>query len=50
MMAICRSAAHGGQVAVPLQDGPSEMEELKKALSDAPVLLSMEENRKEYLG
>lgn len=50
MMAICRSAAHGGQVALPLADGPAEMEELKKALSDAPVLLSMEENRKEYLG
>ena len=50
MMAICRSAAQGGQVAVPLEEGPPELEELRRRLPDSPVLLSTEENRREYAG
>ncbi|MGQ9924286.1 MAG: hypothetical protein ACUVSM_10220, partial [Armatimonadota bacterium] len=50
MMAICRSAARGGQIAIPLEDGPPELEELRERMPDSPVLLSTEENRKEYLG
>jgi len=48
MMALCRSVVQRGQVALPLQDGPPEIEELAKVIPDKPVLLSMEENRKEY--
>jgi predicted dehydrogenase len=49
MMATLRSAAVGGQVALPLSPGEPELEALKKVLSDRPVLLSGEFNRKEYL-
>lgn len=48
MMGICRSVVQRGQVALPLAPGDSELEALKDALPDAPVLLSMEANRKEY--
>jgi len=50
MMGICRSVVARGQIALPLSDGPAELEELAKVLPDKPVLLSMEENRKEYPG
>jgi predicted dehydrogenase len=48
MMALCRSAAHGGQVALPLAGARDELAELKKAMSGAAVLLSMAANEKEY--
>jgi predicted dehydrogenase len=47
-MAMCRSALQGGQVALPLDPGPAEIEELKKKLSDRKVMLSSEVNAKEY--
>ena len=48
MAGMCRSIVERGQVALPLGDGPAEMDELAKVLPDKPVLLSMEANRKEY--
>jgi len=50
MMGICRSVVERGQIALPLGDGPAEIDDLKFILPDKPVLLSCEENRKEYLG
>jgi hypothetical protein len=47
-MAIIRSAVGGGQVKLPLGPGEPEIESLKRALADRPVLLSGEFNRKEY--
>jgi predicted dehydrogenase len=49
MMALCRSAAGGGQVALPLTSGANELELLRASLSDRKVLLSMAANAKEYL-
>lgn len=49
MMGFCRSAAQGGQVALPLEDGAPEIDALEAAMSDAPPLLSMEANRDEFL-
>ena len=48
MMGICRSVVQRGQIALPLEDGPPEIEELAKALPARPVRLSTEGNRKEY--
>ncbi len=48
MMGICRSVVQRGQIAMPLGDGPSELDELAKVVPDTPVLLSSPENRKEY--
>ena len=48
MMGMLRSAARGGQVALPLTDGADELEELKKAVSSAPLQVTLEESRKEY--
>ncbi len=48
MMGFCRSAAKGGQVALPLAEGADEIEMLKAALPEAKVLLSMAANAKEY--
>jgi predicted dehydrogenase len=48
MMALCRSAATGGQVALPLTSGADEIQMLKDAVPDRKVLLSMAENAKEY--
>ena len=48
-MALCRSAANGGQVALPLTDGAKELDLLKASLADRKVLLSMAANAKEYL-
>jgi len=50
MMGLLRSAAEGGQVAMPLEDGPAELDELAKVLSDKPVIPTTEETRKEYFG
>jgi predicted dehydrogenase len=48
-MALCRSAAVGGQVALPLTEVADEIGLLRAHLSDRPVLLSMQANAKEYL-
>ncbi len=48
MMALCRSAANGGQVALPLTSGADEIQMLKDTVPDRKVLLSMAENAKEY--
>ncbi len=48
MMAFCRSAAEGGQVAIPLVGAADELAMLKAALPRRKVLLSMPANAKEY--
>jgi len=49
MMACCRSAAQGGQIALPLTSADNEIEMLKSALPPRQVLLSMPANAKEYI-
>ncbi|HEY1206772.1 MAG: Gfo/Idh/MocA family oxidoreductase [Bryobacteraceae bacterium] len=49
MMALCRSAATGGQVALPLTDGADEVAMLTTSLADRRVLLSGPVNAKEYV-
>jgi predicted dehydrogenase len=49
MMGIMRSAANGGQVAMPLADGPNELELLRANLPDVPVIANPV-NVKEFLG
>jgi predicted dehydrogenase len=48
MMAMCRSAVHGGQVALPLQDGADELAALRDALPDARVLLGSPDHAQEF--
>jgi len=48
MMAMVRSAALGGQVALPLASGMDELALLKEKLPEAKVLLSFSGNQKEY--
>ena len=48
MMAFCRSAAEGGQVALPLASGGDEIEMLRAAVPQRKVLLAMAANAKEY--
>jgi predicted dehydrogenase len=48
MLAMQRSAAEGGQVALPLTSGTDEQALLKAKLADRPVLVSCEQNRKEF--
>ncbi len=48
MLALQRSAAQGGQVALPLTNGADEQVLLKTRLADRPVLVSNEQNRKEF--
>ena len=50
MMALCRSAAQGGQVALPLVGEANEIEMLKASVPDRKPLLSMAANAKEYGG
>jgi predicted dehydrogenase len=38
MMGILRSSANGGQIALPLEDGPAELEELAAKMPDTPVI------------
>ena len=49
MMGMLRSAARGGQVTLPLLDGANEIEELRRAISGAPLQVTLEESRKEYM-
>ncbi len=48
MLAMQRSAVEGGQVALPLTTGADEQALLKAKLSDRPVLVSCEQNKKEF--
>jgi len=48
MLAMQRSAMGGGQVALPLSAGADEQALLKAGLADRPVLVSCEQNRKEF--
>lgn len=48
MMALVRSATSGGQVALPLADGPHELPALQAALDPRPPLASLAANLKEY--
>jgi predicted dehydrogenase len=48
MLALQRSAAEGGQVALPLTTGADEQALLKAKLSDRPVLVSCAANQKEF--
>ena len=48
MMALCRSAVEGGQVALPLKSGEDEIALLRGSLAGSKVLLSMPANAKEY--
>ena len=47
-MALCRSVVNGGQVALPLAEPADELAQLKAAIPDRKVLLSMAANAKEY--
>jgi predicted dehydrogenase len=48
MMAFCRSAAEGGQVALPLTSAADEIEMLKRSVPDRKILLSLAASGKEY--
>jgi len=48
MMAMFRGATYGGQITLPLQNPINELEELKKAMSDVPLNVTLEESKKEY--
>ena len=50
MMALCRSAVDGGQVALPLTDAADETAMLRAYLAGRKVLPSTPANAKEYLG
>jgi predicted dehydrogenase len=47
-LALQRSAAQGGQVALPLSDGLDEQALLKARVGHRPVLVSFEQNRAEF--
>jgi predicted dehydrogenase len=49
MMALCRSAAGGGQVALPLTGIADEIALLRTSLPERRVMLSMPANAKEYI-
>jgi predicted dehydrogenase len=48
MLAMQRSAAEGGQVSLPLTNGADEQALLKAKLANSKVLVSCEQNRKEF--
>jgi len=48
MMALCRSAVQGGQVALPLTEAADELEMMKDHLANRKVLLSSPVNAREY--
>ena len=48
MLALQRSAAEGGQIALPLTAPADEQALLKAKLSDAAVQVSFEQNKKEF--
>jgi hypothetical protein len=48
MLGWQRSAAEGGQIALPLTSGADEQTLLQSKLAEKPVLVSCEQNRKEF--
>ncbi len=48
MMAMYRSAARGGQIALPLADSADELAELKNSVPATPLLVTLEASRKEF--
>jgi hypothetical protein len=46
---MIRSVVSRGQIALPLGPGEPEIEALARVLPNTPVLVSFEENRKQYL-
>ena len=48
MLALQRSAVEGAQVALPLAAGADEQAMLKAKIADRPVLVSCEQNKKEF--
>ena len=48
MMALCRSAAGGGQVALPLDEGRDEIGALRGTLSEGDVLLGHPDHAEEF--
>lgn len=48
MMAMCRSAAQGGQVALSLETGADELEMLRAALPERKVLFGAAGSAGEY--
>ena len=48
MLALQRSAAEGGQVGLPLAAGVDEQALFRAKIADRPVLVSCEQNRKEF--
>jgi len=48
MLALQRSAVEGGQVPLPLTTAADEQALLKAKLPEKPVLVSFEQNRKEF--
>ena len=48
MLALQQSAASGGQITLPLTVGVDEQALLKSKLADKPVLVSCEQNKKEF--
>jgi hypothetical protein len=48
MLAMQRSVAEGGQIALPLTAGADEQALLKAKVANRPVLVSCEENKKEF--
>jgi hypothetical protein len=48
MLAMQRSAAEGGQVSLPLTGGADEQALLKAEVVNRPVLVSCEQNKKEF--
>jgi predicted dehydrogenase len=49
MMALCRSAADGGQISLPLTGATDDLQALSGRLGSRKVLLSTQGNAKEYL-
>jgi predicted dehydrogenase len=49
VMGMIRSVVSRGQIALPLGPGEPEIEALARVLPNTPVLVSFEENRKQYL-
>jgi hypothetical protein len=50
MMAFCRSAAQGGQVALPLSGAMDEIEMLRRSVPERKVILAIPSSAKEYPG
>ena len=48
IMALCRSIVKGGQIALPLDGPDDEIQELRDAMSDRPVILAHPDHAEEF--